>query len=72
VTPPQNIGVTENAVIHVEKSEKSVIDIDQAARSMWMTELSFPQMFRTCVTLAFFFNSEDELIHFNPLPPFLP
>jgi hypothetical protein len=32
--------VTENSVIHIERSEKSVIYIDRTAESMWMTEFS--------------------------------
>jgi hypothetical protein len=46
--------VTENSVILIEQSEKSVIYIDRAARPMWMTEFSVTYMFWSCVTLGFF------------------
>jgi hypothetical protein len=32
--------VTENSIVHVESWEKSVINIDRAAQSMWMEEFS--------------------------------
>jgi hypothetical protein len=44
VTQAQNTWVMENAVIHIEQSEKSAINIDQAAGSMWMTEFSVTLM----------------------------
>jgi hypothetical protein len=50
VTQAHNIWVTENAVIHVEQLEKSAINIDQAAGSMWMMEFSVILMLRACVT----------------------
>jgi hypothetical protein len=31
---------TENSIIHIELSEKAVIYIDRADRSMWMAEFS--------------------------------
>jgi hypothetical protein len=43
----------ENAVINVEQSEKSAINIDQAPGSMWMTEFSVSLMLWACVTLGF-------------------
>jgi hypothetical protein len=39
VTHGQNMYVMENCVIDIERSEKSVIHIDRAAESMWMTEV---------------------------------
>jgi hypothetical protein len=53
VTQGQNMYVTKNSFIHIERSEKSVIHIDRAAESMWMTEFSVTYMFWSCVTLGF-------------------
>jgi hypothetical protein len=44
----------ENAFIHVEQSEKSAVNIEQAAGSIWMTEFSVTLMLWVCVTLGFF------------------
>jgi hypothetical protein len=44
----------ENAAIHVEQSEKSAINIDEAAGSMWMTEFSVTVMLWACVSRGFF------------------
>jgi hypothetical protein len=44
---------TKNSVIHIDRSEKSVIKIDRDSRSTWMSEFSVPHMFRTRVTLGF-------------------
>jgi hypothetical protein len=46
--------VTENSVIHEDRSEKSVIHIDGAARPTWITEFSSIHMLCSCVTLGFF------------------
>jgi hypothetical protein len=44
VTQAPNIWVMEKAVIHVEQSEKSAINIDQTAGYRWMTEFSITLM----------------------------
>jgi hypothetical protein len=54
VTQAHNIWVMENAFIHVAKSEKSAINIDQTVLSTWMTEFSTTLMLWACVTLGFF------------------
>jgi hypothetical protein len=54
VTQAHNIWLMENVVIHVEQSEKAVINIDQAAGYMWMTEFSVTLMWWACVTRGFF------------------
>jgi hypothetical protein len=53
MTQAHNIWVLENAVIHIEQSEKSAINIDQAAWSVWMTEFSVTLMLWACVTHGF-------------------
>jgi hypothetical protein len=55
VTQEHIMQVTEISVIHVDRSEKSVIHIDWAARPTWMTEFSSAHMLCSCVTLVFFF-----------------
>jgi hypothetical protein len=49
VTLQHNMLVTENSVIHGDRSEKSVIYIDWDA-----TEFSIAHMLFSCVTLGFF------------------
>jgi hypothetical protein len=44
----------ENAVIHPEQSEKSAINIEQAARSTWMTEFSVTLLAVNSVYLILF------------------
>jgi hypothetical protein len=65
VTQAHNIWVTENSVTHMEQSEKSAINIDQAAGSMWMTEFSVTLMLWACVTRRLFFNSVGLRIRTN-------
>jgi hypothetical protein len=45
VTQDQNMYGTENSVIHMERSKISVIHVDRAAESIWMTEFSVTFMF---------------------------
>jgi hypothetical protein len=44
----------ENAAIHVEQSEKSSINIDKSAGSMWMTDIFGTPMLWACVTRLFY------------------
>jgi hypothetical protein len=53
VTQANNIWVTENTVIHIEQSEKSAINIDEATGSIWMTEICVTLMLWACVTRGF-------------------
>jgi hypothetical protein len=41
----------ENAVIHVEQSEKSAINLFQAAGSMWMTEFSVTRQMKGFINI---------------------
>jgi hypothetical protein len=55
-----NMWTTANSVIHIEKTEKSVIHLDWAARPAWMAEFSSthnPHLFLLRVTLGLCFNS---------------
>jgi hypothetical protein len=54
VTQAYNMWVMENAVIHVEQSEKNAINLDETAGSMWMMEFSVTLMLWACVTRDFF------------------
>jgi hypothetical protein len=53
VTQDQNTRVTENSIIHVERSEKSVNTRDWASLSIWVTEFSVTLVLWSCVTLGF-------------------
>jgi hypothetical protein len=53
VTQDQNTRVTENSIIHVERSEKSVNTRDWASLSIWVTEFSVTLVLWYCVTLGF-------------------
>jgi hypothetical protein len=52
-TQDQNTRVTENSIIHVERSEKSVNIRDWASISIWVTEFSVTLVLWSCVTLGF-------------------
>jgi hypothetical protein len=49
----------ENGAIHVERLEKSAINIDQVAGSMWMTEFSLTRMLWACITIGFFLTDQS-------------
>jgi hypothetical protein len=53
MTQDQNTRVTENSIIHVGRSEKSVNTKDWAPLSMWVSEFSVTLMLWSCVTLGF-------------------
>jgi hypothetical protein len=53
VTQDQNTRVTENSIIHVERSEKSVNTRDWASLSIWVTAFSVTLVLWSCVTLGF-------------------
>jgi hypothetical protein len=53
--------VTENSVIHIDRSEKSVIHIDWAARPPWVMEFSIAHRLCYCVTLGFFLTVSDQI-----------
>jgi hypothetical protein len=53
VTQDQNTRVTENFIIHIERSEKSINTRDWASLSIWMTEFSVTLVLWSCVTLGF-------------------
>jgi hypothetical protein len=53
VTQDQNTRVTENSIIHVERSEKSVNTRDWASLSIGVTEFSVTLVLWSCVTLGF-------------------
>jgi hypothetical protein len=46
--------VTENSVIHIDSAAGSIWMTDFSGRSMWMTEFSVALMFWSCVTPGFF------------------
>jgi hypothetical protein len=62
--------VTENSVIHIEQSEKSAINIDQAAGSMHMTEFSVTLMLWACVTRGFFNSAWIPVLDFTITHPY--
>jgi hypothetical protein len=53
VTQDQNTKVTENSIVHVERSEKSVNTRDWASLSIWVTELSVTLVLWSCIKLGF-------------------
>jgi hypothetical protein len=53
VTQDQNTRVTENSIIHVERSEKSVNTRDWASLSTLVTDFSVTLVLWSCVTLGF-------------------
>jgi hypothetical protein len=61
--------VTENSVIHIERSEKSVIHVDRAAESMRMTEFSVT--YSTCfgpasrVVFLTVYTMQSYILNFN-------
>jgi hypothetical protein len=61
VTQDQNTRVTENSIIHVERSEKSVNTRDWASLSICVTELSVTLVLWSCVTLGFFLTVKVQL-----------
>jgi hypothetical protein len=69
----QNLWVTENSVIHIVRSEKSVINIDWDAPSTWITEFSVPNMFRGPVSrlaLQVLLNHFENVASYNIQPGF--
>jgi hypothetical protein len=59
VTQDQNTRATENSIIHVERSEKSVNTRDWASVSTGVTEFSVTLVLWSCVTLGFSNSVED-------------
>jgi hypothetical protein len=53
VTQDQNMYVTENSVIHIDSAARSMWMTDFSDRSMWMTNVCITYMFRFCVMLGF-------------------
>jgi hypothetical protein len=59
MTQDQNTRVTENSIIHVERSEKSDNTRDWASLSIWVAEFSVTLVLWSCVTLGFSSSAQD-------------